>query len=56
MRLVDTHCHLDFDRYQEDLDQVLKRAWEAGVERIIIPAIELESSQQVLDIAARTAG
>jgi len=53
VRLVDTHCHLDFDRYQEDLDQVLKRAWEAGVERIIIPAIQLESSQQVLDIAAR---
>lgn len=53
MRLVDTHCHLDFDAYRDDLDDVLARAWEAGVERILIPGIDLESSQNALRLAER---
>lgn len=50
MKLVDTHCHLDFDAYQGDLDQVLERAWEAGVERVLVPALDLESSRRVLKL------
>ena len=29
--LIDTHIHLDFEKYQEDLDEVLLRAKQAGV-------------------------
>ncbi len=35
MRLVDSHAHLDGDEYRGDLDAVLGRAREAGVERIV---------------------
>lgn len=43
--LVDTHCHLNFERYDEDRGAVIKRAKEATVIQIINPAIDLESSR-----------
>ena len=48
MFLTDTHCHLNFDRYQKDLEDVLKRAREVGVKRILVPAIDLDSSREIL--------
>ena len=35
--LIDTHCHLDDERYSDDIDEVLERAKSEGVERYIIP-------------------
>ncbi len=49
--LTDTHCHLDFNKFDEDRDAVIQRALEAGVKRILIPAIELESCQAVIRLA-----
>ncbi|MCY4467057.1 MAG: TatD family hydrolase [Chloroflexi bacterium] len=55
-QLVDTHCHLNFHRYDKDRDAVLKRAHDAGVERIIIPAIDLPSCAEVLQLAEAQPG
>jgi TatD DNase family protein len=49
--LTDTHCHLDFNKFDEDRDAVIQRAIEAGVERILIPSIELESARAVIQLA-----
>lgn len=38
MHFVDTHCHLDDERYEGDLDAVLKHTRDLGVEEILIPA------------------
>ena len=51
MRLTDTHCHLNFKTYQEDLPEVIARAKEVGVNRILVPAIEINSCPDVLRIA-----
>jgi TatD DNase family protein len=49
--LTDTHCHLDFNKFDEDRDAVIRRALDASVERILIPALEFESSQAVVKLA-----
>ncbi|MCY4147101.1 MAG: TatD family hydrolase [Chloroflexi bacterium] len=54
--LVDTHCHLNFHRYDHDRDAVLQRAHAAGVERIIIPAIDLPSCAETLQLAEAHTG
>ncbi|MDE6957988.1 TatD family deoxyribonuclease [Helicobacter apodemus] len=38
MQLCDTHCHLDDARYNEDFEVMLKRSYEVGITRFIIPA------------------
>lgn len=50
---MDTHCHLDFDAFDGDRDQVVERAIAAGVTRIIVPAVDLASGRAVLELADR---
>ena len=49
--LVDSHCHLDFNSFDADRYQVLARAREAGVTKILIPGIDLDSSRAVVALA-----
>jgi TatD DNase family protein len=49
--LTDTHCHLDFKKFDTDRQEVLARAWEAGVTRILIPGIDLVSCVRVVRLA-----
>ncbi len=47
MTLTDTHCHLYLDKFDEDLGQVLDRAYEAGIREIYLPAIDWSSLEQM---------
>jgi TatD DNase family protein len=49
--LSDTHCHLDFHAFDEDRQLVLARAREAGVERILNPGIDIETSRKAVELA-----
>jgi len=49
--LTDTHCHLDFNKFDEDRTAVIQRALDAGVERIMIPALDYESSLAGIKLA-----
>jgi TatD DNase family protein len=53
--LVDSHCHLQHERFDPDREAVLERAMEAGIERILVPGWDLPSSQAALELAARHA-
>ena len=53
MHLIDTHAHLDDEKFQTDLPAVLERARLAGLVRIITVATTGPSSQVSVDLAAR---
>jgi TatD DNase family protein len=53
MRLVDTHCHLDFDAYDADRAEVIERATQAGVWRIVNPGVDLASSRAAVSLAGQ---
>lgn len=53
---TDTHCHLDLDWFDEDREEVLKRAWEAGLVWIINPGIDLHANQSALDLSQQYPG
>ena len=54
--LIDTHCHLDFDRFDPDRDEVVARAAANGITRIIIPAIDLDNCPTVLRLTEQYEG
>lgn len=54
--LIDTHCHLNFDRYHDDRDDIVNGAAEVGVTRIIIPAVDVKTTQQALQLAQQYEG
>ncbi len=51
--LTDTHAHLDYPEYDGQLDAVLARAREAGVQRVITIGIDRESCHRSLAIAEK---
>lgn len=48
---TDTHCHLDFDRFEKDRDEVVKRAWNADLVWILNPGIDLHTNQSAIELA-----
>jgi TatD DNase family protein len=54
--VIDTHCHINFDRYNEDRAAVLIRAHAAGVTQIINPAIDLTTSRDILQLCGKFSG
>ena len=51
--MIDTHSHIYGERFGDEVDAVVERALEAGVERIVIPATKPSEFDEVLAIAAR---
>jgi TatD DNase family protein len=49
--LTDTHCHLDFNAFDEDRVEVLDRSRLAGVTRLLIPGLDLDSCRKALELA-----
>ena len=49
--LIDSHAHLDMPEFEKDREQVLERALEGGVTRVITIGIDLPSSLKALELA-----
>jgi TatD DNase family protein len=51
--LIETHAHLDYPDFAPDFDDVLRRATDAGVTRIITIGTSIESSMRAVELAER---
>jgi TatD DNase family protein len=51
--LVDSHCHLDFPDFADDLDAIVERAGAAGVGRIVTISTRVRQFDRLLGIAER---
>ena len=51
--LVETHAHLDYPDFANDLDDVLRRAIDVGVTRIVTIGTSVKSSRRVVDLAEK---
>jgi TatD DNase family protein len=51
IRYTDTHCHLDFDRFDEDRSQVIERAIKNGLVWILNPGIDIPTNQAAIELA-----
>lgn len=51
--MIDTHCHIDGEEFRDDIDDVIVRAREAGVQAIGVPGINLQSLDTVIDVCSR---
>jgi len=43
MDIIDTHCHIDLPDFDQDRDQIIQSCRQAGINQIIVPAIESSS-------------
>ena len=53
MKWIDTHCHIDGEEFDEDREAVIERAREAGVGKVLVPAIGLATSQRILKLCSQ---
>ncbi len=54
--IIDTHCHLDDERFDEDLDEVIERAKEHDVKGFLIPGADPKTLEKARKIAHRFDG
>jgi len=51
MNLTDTHCHLDYNKFDPDRAEVIQRAIDSGLIRILVPGLHHRSSQDAVRLA-----
>lgn len=53
MKWFDTHCHIDGTEFDADRETVIQRAREAGVAKLLVPAIDLASSERIVSLCTQ---
>lgn len=50
MILVDTHSHIYSEEFQQDREEMMQRAFDAGVQKIFVPSIDSGYTQKMYDL------
>lgn len=53
MKLIDTHCHLDFEAFEKDRTVVINNALDAGVDKFIVPGVTSVTWPELLDFVSK---
>lgn len=53
---IDSHAHIFSEDFKSDAGEVLQRAWDAGVDRVIVPGTTLETSREAVELSERHSG
>jgi len=53
--LTDTHCHLDYNKFDPDREAVIARALESGLIRMLVPGLHHKSSRDAVQLAESNA-
>ena len=48
---IDTHVHLNADQYEEDLQEVIDRAIEAGVKKMVVVGFDRKTIEKAMKLA-----
>lgn len=56
MQLIDSHCHLDFEAFDHDRETVLANAAAEGVDTIVIPGVQRDTWQRLVELCTDRAG
>jgi TatD DNase family protein len=51
MNLTDTHCHLDYNKFDPDRAEVIQRATDSGLIRLLVPGLDHRSSKEAVQLA-----
>ena len=53
MKLIDTHTHLYLKEFEQDINEVIQRAFDEGVEKFYLPAIDRSENQALLALESK---
>jgi TatD DNase family protein len=56
MNLIDTHCHLYLEEFADDIDAIIQRANNEGVEKFYLPAIDSKTLPSLLHLEKQFPG
>ncbi len=56
MRIIETHAHLDDPQYAEDLDEVILRAKQAGVEKVLLASVTMRDIEKLKALESKYLG
>ena len=51
--IIDTHSHLDDKRYDNDLNEVIQRAFDNGIKKILIPGADIDDLPKAREICLK---
>ena len=49
--LIDTHTHIYLDKFKDDIDEVIQRCRDIGIQKLYMPNIDLDSIKDVKNLA-----
>ncbi|MFN4151370.1 MAG: TatD family hydrolase [Candidatus Sericytochromatia bacterium] len=51
--LFDSHAHINLHFYKDDIDSVLKRMLDDGINKVVIPGIDIETVRSAIELAEK---